>query len=252
MNKTNKTCLLHELFFSLNLSSTLTAFLIYGRGTGLNWDLWKAQKFLSIMGSEFGTIYWLFPPTATICLWLLLRVSQNKQLTLSVLQSAAGVLAIGATPLWFLARYADIDSSHPWAAFQNVGSYEAVVALCCTGLYLKRRWPLPGWASLLMLLAHHGFWLWQFQGYLRGYLVGLQASLHYALEERSLLMRALAVLRTLLESGWSDLVAITALLPITGLLSGLGWALYISSRTNHDRRDTSNEVGFGRTRLPNQ
>lgn len=210
----------HEFFFSLNVSFILTAFGIYGPGAWFNWDL----------GLKFVTINWLFPPMATICLWILLRIFGNVSLTLSILRSVAGILAIGAAPLWFLARYAEIDLRHPWIAFQYVGFYEAVVALWCTGLYLKRRWPLPGWAYLLMLLAHHTFWLWQFRGYIRGYLVELQSSLHYAWQERSWLMRTLEVLKTLFEWGWNGWGAVIALMPVIALLSGLAWALYLSSR----------------------
>jgi hypothetical protein len=214
----NTTRRVHEFFFSLNLSFTLTAFLLYGPGARFNWD----------PGSKVVTIHWLFPPAATVVLWLLLRIFQNASPTPSILRSVAGVIAIGATPLWFLTYFA-IDWRRPWTTFHYAGFYEVVVALCCTGLYLKRRWPFPGWAGLLMLLAHHGFWLWQFQGYLRGYWVGLQASLHYPWQERSWLIRTLEVLRTLCESGWSDFVAVTALLPIICLLSGLAWWLYIMS-----------------------
>ena len=218
ISSSNTTRRVHEFFFSLNLGFTLTAFLIYGPGARFNWQ----------SGSQFVSIHWLFPPAATVVLWLLLRIFQNASRAASILRSTAGMLAIGATPFWFLTYYA-VDWRRPWTTFHYAGFYEAVVALCCTGLYLKRRWPLPGWAGLLMLLAHHGFWLWQFQGDLRGYWVGLQASLNYAWQEHSWLTRALEVLRTLFEEGWSNFVAVTALIPIIGLLSGLAWGLYVSS-----------------------
>jgi hypothetical protein len=41
-------------------------------------------------------------------------------------------------------------------------------------------------------------------------------------------MKAAAILHVIVTHGWSDFVAVTALLPIVGIPSGLAWALYVS------------------------
>ncbi len=185
------------------------------------------QKSLHLRLPEYATVRWFFFPVVVISTWLLFRVFPHKRLTLAILRTAAGVLAIGAAPVWWLCCYGT-NWDHPSTLFGEGGFYELVVALWCVMLYLRHRWPVPNWASLLLLLGHYIHWLWQFRGYLRGYWVGLGALLNYTLQDRSWFMRLLGILTTVLEAGWSDGVAVTALMPIVGLLSGLAWVVYRS------------------------
>ena len=187
-----------------------------------------ALKSLHVHLSEYGGGRWCFFPLMAICTWLLLRLFPDKRLALEILRSAAGWLAVGAAPLWWLGRFGT-DWDHFSMLFGQVGFYELIVTFWCIALYLTHRWPVPSWAGLLLLSGHYTYWLWQFHGYLRGYWYGFESLLHYALEERSLMIKTLKIFKTVLEAGWSDLVAVTALMPIVGLLSGLAWVLYRSN-----------------------
>jgi hypothetical protein len=224
---------LHEIFFSLNLSLALTTFVLYGFGRWFNWDFsFAVPGFLrgsilrGVGPEEFPynvmTVRWFLFPALAICLWFSLRLFNRLRFTVVALRSVAGILAIVAAPVWWLTYF---DGAY---AFRTAGLYEMLIALACLTLYLRRNWPLPIWCSLMLLLAHYAFWLWQFRGYIQGYWGQLGAFFNYDLQERSWLLRSLAVLRTVVEYGWSDLVAVTALMPVVGLLSGFVWALYMS------------------------
>ena len=150
----------HEVFFSLNLGLSLTVLIVFELPYLFDWDLhmieFTALKSLHVHLSEYGGGRWCFFPLMAICTWLLLRLFPDKRLALEILRSAAGWLAVGAAPLWWLGRFGT-DWDHFSMLFGQVGFYELIVTFWCIALYLTHRWPVPSWAGLLLLSGHYTY-----------------------------------------------------------------------------------------------
>jgi len=206
---------IHEAFFSLNLAFTLMAFTFADLPERFHWPLFRLEFFvnrlLHIRQTDAITGYWMFflPGTAlAACLWLLLRAYSGTRLISVSLRAAAGLLAVGAAPCFFLSPpypYYGIGLGYVWKLLLDIRFYELLAALCCVVLYLRRKWRVPAWGSILLLFGHHAFWIWQFRG-----------SLYLFLQ------------------GWGAPFAVA---PIVGLCSGLAWMLYRAS-LKEERRPT--------------
>jgi hypothetical protein len=118
-------------------------------------------------------------------LWLALRLSAQSKLTREYLRSVAGILSLAASPIWWLcARYLS-EGKDGWSPFNTAQLYEIAVVAASAMVCLWKGWDITSRTSIVIILMHFGFWLWQFgpSVYLFGYggpiapTVGLFASL---------------------------------------------------------------------------
>lgn len=89
---------------------------------------------------------------------LLLRVFARFSTATEVLRSMAGMTALLVSPLsWYYGYGSGCERS-----WQLKGAFEMTASAICGLLYLHGRWPLPRWASVLLLCAHFALWSWYF------------------------------------------------------------------------------------------
>lgn len=193
----------HEIAFSLNLALVFTALLFQSAPWSLISFLhnleFSLNRLFHIPQTDFVRGYWeFFLPGIlfAVLIWATLkRICRSRPATgAEMLRVPAGLTAIGLAPLWWIC--ATYILSHTQGLFGAIQVYELAFSLFCAILYLLGRWPVPAWASLLALLLHYAFWLWQFRPLLTTFL-----------------------------RGWGGSVAV---IPFVALIAGLAWALYVS------------------------
>jgi len=206
---------MHEVFFSLNLGLALMAvfFSVAPSYPSLSdfctivlhrMDI-AISKYLHLLPPQplhpkdtiTGGYFEFFIPGVglALCLWGPLRLFRRTRLARETLRSVAGVAAVAAVPLAWVWRECLAAHRWWWTPFVTVQVYEVAAALCCVIEYLYGKWPISAWGSVLLLLVHYAFWLWQFR-------FSFWA----------------------LDRGWGGSDAIT---PVVGLFAGLTWAIYV-------------------------
>jgi hypothetical protein len=113
--------------------------------------------------------------------------------------SIAGIASLIALPLgWvYAARLREPPPGLP--TLSNIWlNVELIGTILCAILYILKKWPLPKWAGILLIVLHFALWAWLFP-------VG---------------------------AFWLD--PFQSVFPLVGLCSSLAWALYLSDRLPHE------------------
>lgn len=127
------------------------------------------HHFLHMRQTDFivGNIEFYLPGfVAALCIWGFLRLWSGTSLVRWILRSAAGIAALALAPTWWLClMYSYVEAAARRYPLQTGQFYELILVLVCAFLYLGGRWLVPGWVGPLVVLAHGGFWIWQFRPY---------------------------------------------------------------------------------------
>lgn len=170
---------IHAVAFSINSALVVIAIVLlyvrYGVISRFNQVEFAVNRLLHIRQTDLVLGYWkfLFPGAALgVCIWISLQLSLRTRFTREVLRSVAGIIALCAPPAyWLCAAYA-ASQRYGWSPFHAVQLYEVALILIFASLYVCGKWPLPEWAGVVIVLAHYGFWFWQFWPQLLGALEG--------------------------------------------------------------------------------
>lgn len=146
---------LHEALFSLNIASALISALIlarvfepFVRFAGFLNEL-MGRKHMNAAGGYAAFLLSVAALAALLVLsWRLLR---RTPVIRPILFFAAGLFAVGSSPAcWFyLVRLQGV---------YGVNLIEAGLAMVCVVLYLSRKWPIPPFVTMCLLVIHYAFW----------------------------------------------------------------------------------------------
>lgn len=158
---------LHEVFFAMNTSCVLLAFLAEVAHS-LMWrfssmEVWiKRQLYIGQTDFIRGYIAWYVPATVgALCLWGLLRVARRTKLSSKLLFWVAGFVALLAAPAYWLyvAQRLHWWGWYGWSAWPyGLSPFEAVLCTVCAVLFVRGRWPIPLWATAALIALHNLFW----------------------------------------------------------------------------------------------
>lgn len=191
---------IHEMLFSWNLAAAYVL---------LRLMTWKSNAFadLIFMRIKYGTnalFHLQYNNTfgAWVAIWavaillglppfLVLRIFARAAAVKVVLRTVAGMTALALWPAWWFDNWGQAYAM----SWRIRGLIEVEAAVICALLYLRGIWPLPAWASLLLLAGHAGIWCWYYYTWLQ------------------------------------DLPTIVP--PLVGFASSLAWGLYVSDERGH-------------------
>ncbi len=164
---------LHETLFSVALAVAFSAGLIYSclywyehyLGWSRGFNIAFHQREQDLLGYE--VVFAVLAFTLAIAVFLLLRIFSRIALIASLLRIAGVViLAAPAASLWVIWCALGTDyfinaGLLPWLPDGVLLPWlpcEEFVAIVLVLLYLYRRWPLPAWASVLLVAGHFAIW----------------------------------------------------------------------------------------------
>jgi hypothetical protein len=167
---------LHEVAFSVNLAFALVAFVFLFDFRFATLPLFRMNvaicRYLHLLPNprvpkDFYTsgyfAFWVPAIVLATCFWALLRrFSQERFVRTWLLRCAAGITALAAPPVWWLCSTYLASRKDGWRPLGAIQFYEVVLVLACAAPYLSGNRPVPQRASIVFLLGHFGFWLWQF------------------------------------------------------------------------------------------
>jgi len=153
---------IHEFLFSLNLG--LVWVLERSLGSNSFWVLrlqYRINSFLHLNShSDIGAYAAALGLALGLAvgIFLLLRVFVNTFLATEILRSVAGIAALMSFPAcWFyvvpVMKQSPISTGERVWLLAELGS-----AILCASLYFCRKWPLPTWVGVGLLVFHYGFW----------------------------------------------------------------------------------------------
>jgi hypothetical protein len=167
---------LHEAAFSANLAFALVAFLFLLDVRLATSPLFRMNvaiyRYLHLLPNtsipkDYYTsgyfAFWLPAIVLAACFWALLRLFSQKRLIRGwLLRCVAGITSLAAPPAWWLCSMYLTSRKDGWSLLGSIQFYEVVLVLACAIPYLSGNRPIPKWPSIVTLLLHLGFWLWQF------------------------------------------------------------------------------------------
>jgi hypothetical protein len=159
---------LHEFLFGLNIG--LIWILERNLGSNSFWALrlqYKINAYLHLDAhSDVGAYAGSFSLALGIAvgIYLLLSVFARTVLATEILRSVAGIAALCALPgCWFyvlpVIRHPSIGMGKRFWLLAELGG-----AVSCVFLYLHRKWPIPSWGVVGLLVLHYSFWARMFFG----------------------------------------------------------------------------------------
>jgi len=110
--------------------------------------------------------FWMPALALALCVWAFLRLSSHTRVTRGIRRSVAGFVALFLVPgLWLFGSMPVPPSTRltpEWIRqlFSGGRIIELGVALYCAVLYLKGKWPIPAWRTLVLLALHFMYWFY--------------------------------------------------------------------------------------------
>jgi hypothetical protein len=158
----------HEFLFSLNLTLLsalkLSVFYFpYGIQHMINGYLHLHPH----SGVGAWTVLLTSALVLALCIFFLLRLLASTSIAEQFLRSIAGIVSLIAMPaLWLY--YTHLSGQLPGLPDlpRALLLIELVAAIVCATLYLRGKWPVPGWGSIVLLFVHYGFWSWVCFGFI--------------------------------------------------------------------------------------
>jgi len=106
-----------------------------------------------------GYIYHLIASTVlAILIGVCLQVSSRTRFTKWIIRSASGVILLLSPPIFWFCYYQKFGWPFGWP--YRWAPLELGAALFCLILYLRKRWRVPGWIGMVLIVAHYFFWYW--------------------------------------------------------------------------------------------
>jgi hypothetical protein len=158
---------IHEVLFSLNVAAAFVLVRVITRSP----NAFPNSIFMRVkyaVDHLFHTYYesnlsgnvalWVTTFLFALPMFLLLRLLARTSVMKGVLRTVAGMAALVGWPsFWFYTSGAGFVMSWRLRAL-----LEVEISVICALLYLYGKWPLPRWASVLLLTAHCVFWCWYY------------------------------------------------------------------------------------------
>jgi hypothetical protein len=164
---------IHVAAFSLNVGLLIMALVLlypaHSVISRLNQFEIGTNRLLGLRQTDLILGYWEFlvPGVAlAACIWLLLRMTSRTSFARVFLQPVAGFTALAAAPLYWLCATNQADARYGWSPLRAIQLYELVLILILASLVVFKWRELARWPSIVVLLAHYGFWFWQFRAQL--------------------------------------------------------------------------------------
>lgn len=104
-----------------------------------------------------GFVFFIFALVLTLLMWALLRLSAGAWPTAKILPLVSGIAAIDAIPLvWSYGHRPWV--AHGWYLPEVIQLVEAGLVVLCLYLFMRRRWQVPIWTCITILVIHFAFW----------------------------------------------------------------------------------------------
>lgn len=121
----------------------------------------RIDSFLHISYTDLMPGYFeILVPSVFVALFIfiILRLSRTTLFTNEILRTISGVTLLLSPPLFWFCYFQALGWPLGWP--YRGTPFELVFVAICAVLYLNRKWPLPRWISVSLLLTHYVFWYW--------------------------------------------------------------------------------------------
>lgn len=154
----------HEILFSWYMAF-LSVSLVFIFANGLSIPFihleYKINNYFGIRNTDLVSgylTYLISSAVLALCIGISLQLSSRTTSTKWILRSGSGVLLLFSPPVFWFSYYQVVGWPFRWP-YRGAPVELAVSGLCVT-LYLLKKWPVPGWISVILIAAHYNFWYW--------------------------------------------------------------------------------------------
>ncbi len=107
-------------------------------------------------------VFLIFSTALALCTWISLRLAGDSLASGKVLRLVSGIVAIDGVPLIWSAGWKPWLHMHIWYLLGTLQFFEAGLMAVCIVLYWYRRWRVPAWVAITILVAHFALWFQEF------------------------------------------------------------------------------------------